>query len=216
MAKTTTEGAGIAPEVLAKYEAVIGLEVHAQLHTKTKAFCGCSTRFGDPPNTNVCPVCLGLPGALPVLNRRALELAARAALAVNCRVAENSRFARKNYFYPDLPKGYQISMYELPLAVEGRVRIDTEGAAKRIGITRLHMEEDAAKVLHEGFPDSDRYTYIDFNRCGVPLIEIVSEPDMRSPAEAHTYLTALKQILDLYGSERLQYGGRFAALRRQR
>jgi aspartyl-tRNA(Asn)/glutamyl-tRNA(Gln) amidotransferase subunit B len=143
----------IAPEVRARYEAVIGLEVHAQLHTKTKAFCGCSTRFGDPPNTNVCPVCLALPGALPVLNRRALELAARAALAVNCRVAENSRFARKNYFYPDLPKGYQISMYELPLAVEGWLGIESDGAAKRIGITRLHMEEDAAKVLHEGFAD---------------------------------------------------------------
>jgi aspartyl-tRNA(Asn)/glutamyl-tRNA(Gln) amidotransferase subunit B len=186
----------VEPEVRARYEAVIGLEVHAQLHTKTKAFCGCSTRFGDPPNTNVCPICLGLPGALPVLNRRALELAARASLAVNCRVAENSRFARKNYFYPDLPKGYQISMYELPLAVEGWLRIDFEGAEKRIGITRLHMEEDAAKALHEGFADSDIYTYIDFNRCGVPLIEIVSEPDMRSPAEAHAYLTALKQVLD--------------------
>ena len=195
MAKTTTEGAGIAPEVLAKYEAVIGLEVHAQLLTATKAFCACSTRFGDPPNTNTCPVCLGLPGALPVLNRKALELGQRASIALNCEVQERSRFARKNYFYPDLPKGYQISMYELPLATGGRLEVDVAGTAKRIGITRVHMEEDAAKNLHEGFDDSDRYSYIDFNRCGVPLIEIVSEPDLRTPAEAHAYLTALKQIL---------------------
>jgi aspartyl-tRNA(Asn)/glutamyl-tRNA(Gln) amidotransferase subunit B len=195
MAKATTEGAGIAPEVLAKYEAVIGLEVHAQLLTATKAFCACSTRFGDPPNTNTCPVCLGLPGALPVLNRKALELALRASIALNCEVQERSRFARKNYFYPDLPKGYQISMYELPLATGGQLEVDVAGAAKRVGITRVHMEEDAAKNLHEGFDDSDRFSYIDFNRCGVPLIEIVSEPDLRTPAEAHTYLTALKQIL---------------------
>jgi aspartyl-tRNA(Asn)/glutamyl-tRNA(Gln) amidotransferase subunit B len=195
MAKTTTEGAGIAPEVLAKYEAVIGLEVHAQLLTATKAFCACSPRFGDPPNTNTCPVCLGLPGALPVLNGKALELALRASIALNCEVQERSRFARKNYFYPDLPKGYQISMYELPLATGGWLEVDVAGAAKRIGITRVHMEEDAAKNLHEGFDDSDRYSYIDFNRCGAPLIEIVSEPDLRTPAEAHAYLTALKQIL---------------------
>jgi aspartyl-tRNA(Asn)/glutamyl-tRNA(Gln) amidotransferase subunit B len=195
MAKTTTEGAGIAPEVLAKYEAVIGLEVHAQLLTATKAFCACSPRFGDPPNTNTCPVCLGLPGALPVLNSKALELALRASIALNCEVQERSRFARKNYFYPDLPKGYQISMYELPLATGGWLEVDVAGAAKRIGITRVHMEEDAAKNLHEGFDDSDRYSYIDFNRCGAPLIEIVSEPDLRAPAEAHAYLTALKQIL---------------------
>jgi aspartyl-tRNA(Asn)/glutamyl-tRNA(Gln) amidotransferase subunit B len=195
MAKTTTEGAGIAPEVLAKYEAVIGLEVHAQLLTATKAFCACSTRFGDPPNTNTCPVCLGLPGALPVLNRKALELGLRASIALNCEVQERSRFARKNYFYPDLPKGYQISMYELPLATGGRLEVDVAGAEKRVGITRVHMEEDAAKNLHEGFDDSDRHSYIDFNRCGVPLIEIVSEPDMHTPAEAHAYLTALKQIL---------------------
>jgi aspartyl-tRNA(Asn)/glutamyl-tRNA(Gln) amidotransferase subunit B len=188
--------ARVEPEVRARYETVIGLEVHAQLATKTKAFCGCSTRFGDPPNTNVCPICLGLPGALPALNRRALELAARASLALDCRVEERSRFARKNYFYPDLPKGYQISMYELPLAVDGHLQIEFEGANKRIGITRLHMEEDAAKALHEGFPDSAKYTYIDFNRCGAPLIEIVSEPDMRAPAEAHAYLTALKQVLE--------------------
>jgi len=195
MAKATTEGAGIAPDVLAKYEAVIGLEVHAQLLTATKAFCACSTRFGDPPNTNTCPVCLGLPGALPVLNRKALELALRASIALNCEVQERSRFARKNYFYPDLPKGYQISMYELPLATGGRLEVEGAGAAKHVGITRVHMEEDAAKNLHEGFDDSALYSYIDFNRCGVPLIEIVSEPDLRAPAEAHAYLTALKQIL---------------------
>jgi aspartyl-tRNA(Asn)/glutamyl-tRNA(Gln) amidotransferase subunit B len=182
--------------VRVKYESVIGLEVHAQLATKTKAFCSCSTRFGDPPNQNTCPVCLGLPGALPVPNRKALELAVRAALALHCQVQERSRFARKNYFYPDLPKGYQISQYELPLATGGWLEIEHGGETKRIGITRLHMEEDAAKNLHEGFPDSDRFSYIDFNRCGVPLIEIVSEPDIRSPEEAHAYLTSLKQALE--------------------
>ena len=186
----------MSPEVLARYEAVIGLEVHVQLKTASKIFCACSTRFGDPPNRNTCPVCLGLPGSLPVLNRRALELAIRAALVLHCAVHERSRFARKNYFYPDLPKGYQISMYELPLATGGWLEIHHDGAAKRVGITRLHLEEDAAKALHEGFPDSDRYSYIDFNRCGVPLIEIVSEPDLRSPAEAYAYLTTLKQVLE--------------------
>ncbi len=195
MAKTAEENVRVAPEVLARYEAVIGLEVHAQLLTETKAFCGCSRRFGDAPNSNTCPVCLGLPGALPVLNRAALELAMRASLALHCAVQERSRFARKNYFYPDLPKGYQISQYELPLAIGGWLEIEFGGAAKRVGITRVHMEEDAAKNMHEGFPESDRYSYIDFNRCGVPLIEIVSEPDLRAPAEAHAYLTALKQIL---------------------
>jgi len=199
MSRTTQEARTIPPEVLARYEPVIGLEVHVQLLTRTKVFCGCSTRFGDPPNTNVCPVCLGLPGSLPMLNKRALELAIRAALALNCTVQKRSRFARKNYFYPDLPKGYQISMYELPLATGGHIEIDQDGARKRVGITRLHMEEDAAKALHEGFPDSDEKTYIDYNRCGVPLVEIVSEPDLRSPAEAYAYLTTLKQILEYTG-----------------
>ena len=182
-------------EALARYEPVIGLEVHVQLLTKTKVFCGCSTRFGDAPNSNVCPVCLGLPGSLPVLNRRALELAIRAALALNLEVQAMSRFARKNYFYPDLPKGYQISQFELPLALRGSLEIEVDGVSKRVGITRLHMEEDAAKNLHEGFSDSATRSYIDYNRCGTPLVEIVSEPDMRTPAEAHAYLTALKQIL---------------------
>jgi len=196
MVRTTSAIARVAPEVAAAYEPVIGLEVHVQLKTATKIFCGCSTRFGDPPNSNTCPVCLGLPGSLPVLNKRALELALRASLALNLRIQKNSRFARKNYFYPDLPKGYQISMYELPLATHGFLEIEHDGAAKKIGITRLHLEEDAAKNLHEGFPDSDRNSYIDYNRCGMPLAEIVSEPDLRSPAEAHAYLSALKQLLE--------------------
>jgi aspartyl-tRNA(Asn)/glutamyl-tRNA(Gln) amidotransferase subunit B len=196
MSRTTEEPTRVGPEVMARYEAVIGLEVHAQLETLTKAFCGCSTKFGAEPNSNTCPVCLGLPGALPVLNRRALELAMRASLALNCKIEPRSRFARKNYFYPDLPKGYQISMYELPLATGGWLEIAVEGAKKRIGITRLHMEDDAGKSLHEGFADSDKWSYIDFNRCGVPLIEIVSEPDMRTPAEAYTYLNTLKQVLE--------------------
>jgi len=181
MAKSTPEETSIAPEVLAKYEPVIGLEVHVQLLTRTKIFCGCSTRFGDPPNTNVCPVCLGLPGTLPVLNKRAVEMAMRASLALHCTVRDHSRFARKNYFYPDLPKGYQISQYELPLATGGWLEVEVGGAKKRIGITRLHLEEDAAKNLHEGFAQSAQKTYIDYNRCGTPLSEIVSEPDMRTP-----------------------------------
>ena len=186
---------GIVPEVIAKYEAVIGLEVHAQLLTKTKIFCGCSTQFGDAPNANTCPVCLGLPGTLPVLNKRAVELAMQAALALNCTVHEHSRFARKNYFYPDLPKGYQISQYELPLASAGHIEVEIGGAKKRIGITRLHLEEDAAKNLHEGFKDSASKGYVDYNRCGSPLSEIVSEPHMRTPEEAYAYLTTLRQIL---------------------
>jgi aspartyl-tRNA(Asn)/glutamyl-tRNA(Gln) amidotransferase subunit B len=194
MTKFATESI-VSPELLAKYEPVIGLEVHVQLLTNSKIFCGCSTRFGDAPNSNVCPVCLGLPGTLPVLNKRAVEMGIRASLALNCTVHDHSRFARKNYFYPDLPKGYQISQFELPLATSGWVEIEHEGKTKRIGITRLHLEEDAGKSLHDGFPHSDEKTYVDFNRCGTPLSEIVSEPDMRSADEAYGYLTTLRQIL---------------------
>ena len=195
MSRPNATTTGIAPEILERFEPVIGIETHVQLKTAAKIFCACSARFGDPPNHNTCPVCLGLPGALPVLNRRALELAVKAALALHSTVQERSRFARKNYFYPDLPKGYQISMYELPLATSGWLEIEHGERTKRIGITRLHLEDDAAKGMHEGFPDSARNTYIDFNRGGVPLVEIVSEPDLRSPQEAHAYLHALKQVL---------------------
>jgi aspartyl-tRNA(Asn)/glutamyl-tRNA(Gln) amidotransferase subunit B len=183
------------PEAIARYEPVIGLEVHVQLSTVTKIFCGCPTSFGAPPNTNVCPVCLGLPGALPVLNREAVDLAIRAALALNCRIRPMSRFARKNYFYPDLPKGYQISQYDEPLAENGYVDIELDGVSKRIGVTRVHMEDDAGKSIHEGFSDSARYSYVDLNRSGTPLIEIVSEPDMRTSDEAYAYLTGIKEVL---------------------
>lgn len=195
MSKSASETGAIAPEILAKYEPVIGLEVHVQLLTATKIFCGCANRFGDAPNSNVCPVCLGLPGSLPVLNRRAVEMATLASLAIHCSVHEHSRFARKNYFYPDLPKGYQISQYELPLATVGWIEIELEGVRKRVGVTRLHLEEDAAKNLHEGFAESSTKAYIDYNRCGTPLSEIVSEPDMRTPEEAYAYLTTLRQML---------------------
>ncbi len=184
---------------LVGFEPVIGLEIHARLLTNTKIFCGCSTRFGHAPNTSVCPVCLGFPGALPVLNRRAVEFAAKAALALNCAVQEQSIFARKNYFYPDLPKGYQISQYELPLATAGVLEFTAGGASRRVRITRVHMEEDAGKSLHEGFADSDRKTYLDFNRSGTPLIEIVTEPDLRSAADAANAFRRLREILIAIG-----------------
>ena len=175
-----------------EYEAVIGLEVHAHLLTHSKIFCGCATAFGAPPNTQVCEVCLGMPGSLPVLNKKAVEYAVKMALAIDCTIAPESVFARKNYFYPDLPKGYQISQFELPLAEHGFLAIKVNGTAKRIGITRIHMEEDAGKLVHS---ESRPVSFVDFNRTGVPLIEIVSEPDMESPDEAVEYLKGLRNIL---------------------
>ena len=178
-----------------EYEVVIGLEVHAQLSTGSKLFCACSTAFGAPPNENSCPVCTGMPGVLPVLNRKAVEFAIRTALATSCRVNGKSVFARKNYFYPDLPKAYQISQYEMPLAVGGHVEIGTGGTGQRIGITRIHMEEDAGKLVHEGAFAGAQSSLADLNRCSVPLMEIVSEPDLRTPEEAGSYLRRLREIL---------------------
>ncbi len=178
-----------------EYEPVIGLEVHAQLNTNTKIFCNCSTEFGAPPNTHICPVCTGQPGVLPVLNKKVVEYAIKMGLATHCTIARVSRFARKNYFYPDLPKGYQISQYELPLAEHGYVEILVDGETKRIGLTRIHMEEDAGKLVHPGSFTDTPYSLVDYNRSGVPLIEIVSEPDMRSPKEAGAYLRTLRAIL---------------------
>jgi len=175
-----------------QFEAVIGLEVHAQLKTKTKIFCSCPASFGAPPNTHTCPVCLGMPGVLPVLNKKVVEYAILMGIATNCTIAANSRFARKNYFYPDLPKGYQISQYELPIAQNGHIDIETNGVKKRIGITRIHMEEDAGKLIHDL---SRPYSMVDFNRTGVPLIEIVSEPEIRTFEEAGAYLRKLRSIL---------------------
>ena len=177
------------------FEPVIGLEIHAQLRTASKIFCGCSTAFGAAPNTHICPVCLGLPGALPVLNRAAVDDAIRAGLALGCTIHERSVFARKNYFYPDLPKGYQISQYELPIATGGAVEFAAGGATRRVGITRVHMEEDAGKSLHEGFADADRKSSVDFNRSGVPLIEIVSEPDLRSAPDAAEFFSRVRALL---------------------
>ena len=186
----------LSPDVMKKYQPVIGLEVHVQLLTRTKAFCGCINQYGGEPNTHCCPVCLGLPGALPVLNRQAVEFAVLASSALHCTVNQDSVFARKNYFYPDSPKGYQISQFDKPLAENGYIDVPADGGGiRRIGITRLHMEEDAGKSIHDGFADSATRTYIDLNRCGTPLVEIVSEPDLRSADEAYEYLTRLKEIL---------------------
>jgi len=180
---------------MTRFEAVIGLEVHAQLRTRTKIFCGCSTAYGAPPNTQTCPVCLGHPGALPVLNARAVELAVRGALALGCTIQRTSVFARKNYFYPDLPKGYQISQYESPLATGGSVPIEIGDGMREIGLVRFHIEEDAGKSIHDGMPDSKRASYLDLNRAGVPLVEIVSEPTLGTPEEAYLYLERLRSIL---------------------
>ena len=184
-----------------KYEAVIGLEVHAQMLTDTKIFCGCSTKFGSEPNTQTCPICIGMPGVLPVLNKKALEFAVRTGLATNCKISGYSRFARKNYFYPDLPKGYQISQYELPICEHGFLEIVVDGEIKKIGITRIHMEEDAGKNIHESSSGGQggNYSFVDLNRTGVPLMEIVSEPDIRSPKEAAEYMKKLRTILRYLG-----------------
>jgi aspartyl-tRNA(Asn)/glutamyl-tRNA(Gln) amidotransferase subunit B len=185
-----------------KYEVVIGLEVHAQMLTETKIFCRCSTKFGSEPNTQTCPVCIGMPGVLPVLNKKALEFTIKSGLAMGCNISSYSRFARKNYFYPDLPKGYQISQYELPICEHGSVEIIVDGEIKKIGITRIHMEEDAGKNIHESAPPKaggGNYSFVDLNRAGVPLMEIVSEPDIRSPREAVEYMKKLRAILQYLG-----------------
>jgi aspartyl-tRNA(Asn)/glutamyl-tRNA(Gln) amidotransferase subunit B len=174
------------------FEPVIGLEVHAQLKTKSKIFCGCSTSFGAPPNTNTCQVCLGMPGVLPVLNKKVVEFSIKMALATHCSITSPNRFARKNYFYPDLPKGYQVSQFELPIAEHGWLDIEVDATKKRIGITRIHMEEDAGKLVHD---EREPRSYVDLNRTGVPLMEIVSEPDLRSPEEATAYLKKLHAIV---------------------
>jgi len=184
---------------MATFEAVIGLEVHAELLTRSKMFCGCTTTFGAPPNSHTCPVCLGMPGVLPVINRRGVEFAVRTALALNCRLAPMSRFARKNYFYPDLPKNYQISQYELPLSEHGFIEFPLDGARRRIGIRRVHLEEDTGKLVHAGVMERAESSLVDFNRCGVPLMEIVSEPDLRTPEEAAEYLRQLRAILVYLG-----------------
>ncbi|RKX57740.1 MAG: Asp-tRNA(Asn)/Glu-tRNA(Gln) amidotransferase GatCAB subunit B, partial [Thermodesulfobacteriota bacterium] len=179
-----------------EFEAVIGLEVHAQLTTKSKMFCSCSTKFGAKPNSQVCPICMGLPGVLPVINRKAVEYALKLALALGCKINLKSIMARKNYFYPDLPKGYQISQYELPLAEGGAIEIEVNGKKKKIGLVRIHMEEDAGKLIHD---EKQPYSYVDFNRTGVPLLEIVSKPDISSPQEAVAYLKTLRSIVRYLG-----------------
>ena len=183
----------------ARYEAVIGLEVHAQLATRSKMFCGCSTAFGAAPNTQTCPVCLGMPGTLPVINRRAIEYGVSTALAFHCRINAANRFARKHYYYPDMPKNFQISQYEEPLAEEGWLEVDVEGAARRIGIQRLHMEEDVGKLVHDGTLETARSSRVDYNRAGVPLMETVSKPEIRSPEEAAAYLKAIRSVLVYLG-----------------
>src|SRR6056297_1107783 len=182
-----------------KYETIIGLEVHAQLDTKSKIFCSCSTEFGSEPNTNTCPVCLGLPGTLPVLNKKAVDYLVMTGLALNCEIATYSKFDRKNYFYPDLPKAYQISQFDLPLAKDGFIEVETEDATHKIGITRIHLEEDAGKLIHEGSIDRSSGSLVDYNRTGVPLAEIVSEPDIRTPEQAREYLNYLKKTLEYLG-----------------